>query len=332
MTDELLHLPTGYIRHEPSIAEARQFVPMSAGNKAIAGKAKASGRNYFNIMDLVAGYLKGLSEGELAAFAGGRPTIDLGADGVVLMPLGQLSGVCNGCSHSEAATNAWIAHYAMLGTGPKPERCSFAWAYLISRDSQYVGRGDSGGIPSLTVRGYHDVGPLPISQFKELAALPPHGNDSEEAICIAYRDNPKEWLNRVRSYAEPYPTSVYQPSGGEDIADCIQTLHPVTFGASVQCSEPPVGGNGISSLYNLGGGHETESEGWLRLNGRLGFIKKESWWNVLFPASQWPHHRITVMTDDGPRTLYPGQAVVWADEWLRFGPESWAIGNPGGRP
>lgn len=331
MTDEAPVMPMGYVHHEESIKTARATYSASADVRGIDGEAKKTGKAYFNLLSYEAAYLA-----KDQASAGGRKLIDLGDDGTIFEPLGQETGTCNGCSHGEVGTEGWFAKYTRTGTGPIPQRCSFAWAYLVSRDSQYVGRGDSGGIPSLTVAAYHDVGVLPVNDTP-LFNLKPHGKDSEEAIAIQYRDDPKTWISTMEARAKGNACRVSHPSDAWGVADCITTLRPVSFGSTMQAREVAPGSNGVSPLYQLKdswgrpAGHETFADGWFVLGGRLGFIKKESWWNVLYPGSKWPNHRVVVQTDDGPKVLYPGQCAIWADEWMSYGPECWAIDTPGSR-
>lgn len=316
--------PLGYIYDPEAIASALDsgLFAASAGVSEISGAAKSSGLSYFNLTAFCADFLRSNPE-----VAGGRRTIDLGADGVILEPLGQQTGICNGCSHGEAAFQSWCHRYVTTG-GPVPQRVSFAWAYLAGRDSMYVKRGDSGAIPSLTIRAYHDYGVLPVglTEFKDLL---PHGPNSEESLCIRFRDNPKAFIDQYRMRAQPFKTRVYAPNGAWDVADCVHTGRAVTFGTGVQGREARPGTNGVSSLYSLNGGHETFCSGWALVNGRLVFLKTESWYNANhYPGSQYPNNRVVLQTDDGPKLLYPGQCAVWADEWLSNRVECWAVGAP----
>lgn len=316
--------PTGYIYAPDEITAtlATGLYPASATVDGITGAAKASKLNYFNLTAFAADFLR-----STPSAAGPRKLIDCGADGMVLEPLAQQTGICNGCSHGEAAFLSWCHRYVTSG-GPVPSRCSFAWAYLTGRESRYVGRGDTGAVPSCTVRAYHDFGVLPTDDT-DFAGLAPHGANSEESICIQYRDNPKVFIEKYRAAAEPWKCRVYSPDDPWDVADCHQTGRPVTYGTGVQVNQAIPGSNGISSLYRLNGGHETLGSGWFLFNGRLGGIKTESWWNAdRYPGSKWPNNRVVIMTDDGPRTLYPGQSAFWLDDWLRNSVESWAISAP----
>lgn len=320
---DLQAMSTGYIHHPPSIAAAQSLFPMSAAPSDIRGAAKASGVAYFNLALYEAAYLK---EGDCVHTQ--RPIVDLGQEGRVLGLLYQATGICSGCSHAEGATKSAFATYVMTGTGYKPQEYSFAWAYLTGRDSQYVPGGDSGAIPSMTVQAYHDFGALPVGAFEELLGMVPHGPGSQEALCVQYRDNPRPMLDRMAPAAAPYKCRVYSPQDIWDIADSITTGRAVTFGCSYQANKPVPGSNGVSSLYLLGG-HETCGDGWfLYGKGRLGLIKTESWGPVL-PGTAYPNNRVTIMTDDGPRTLYPGQVAIDAESWLACRPECWSIDAPG---
>lgn len=320
----------GYVRHEPSIAALKASVAIAcADGPGISGackKAIGEGIHYHNLTAYSADFIR---RGGFVSSQ--RKIIDCGPDGMVLEPLGQQTGICDGCSFGEAALVAWAARYVASGAGPRPRECSFLWPYLGGRDMTIVGRGDSGAIPPASAQLYYSVGAMPVdcSGAWNLQSLPPHGPGSQEALCVQMRDDP-----RMKEHADacaPYKANVYSPEDAWDVADCLETLRPVTFGASVQNRETQPGGNGVSSIYRLNGGHETFASGWFTLNSRLGFIKTESWWNVLFPASQWPGNRVTIQTDDGPKKLYPGQGALWADEWMSYQPETWAIDAPGTR-
>ena len=331
-------MPMGYVRHEPSIETATQaFSGDAATVSEIAGTAKrmiGSGTVYLNLTAYAADLLK--RDNTIATSQ--RARIDCGADGVVLQPLGQETGICDGCSFGESAFLAWCARFVETGCGDKPRECSFLWPYLGGRDLTIVSRGDSGAIPPLSALLYHDVGVLPVDcgGTYDLQSLPPHGANSQESLCVQMRDNPRllaEWVN----FAAPFKCRVYPPKTAWDVADCLSTGRPVTFGCSYQANETADGSKGISSLYMLTdawgrpAGHETFAAGWFTLGGRLGFIKTESWWNVLYPARNWASNRVVIQTDDGSKTLYPGQCAIWADDWMRCGPECWAIDAPGTR-
>lgn len=320
----LVGMPTGYVYDAPSVALVKGTVALACGaENGIAGAA--SGVNYFNLTAFSADWL---SRGDCVTSR--RRIIDLGADGKILEPLAQETGICDGCSFGEAAFESWCARYVMTGCGPKPRETSFLWPYLGGRELSITGRGDSGACPPYSAKLYHDVGALPVNcggKF-DMTNLPPHGSGSQEELCVQMRDNPRllqEWVDA----AAPFKCPVFSPDDAEMVADCVKTGRVVTFGCGYQSREAIVGSNGVSLLYRLNGGHETRCTGFFRLNGRLGFLKSESWWNILFPGSKWPNHRVVIQTDDGPRTLYPGQCAVWADEWMRCQPECWGIGAPG---
>lgn len=325
--DPLLTFATGYVLHEPSIEKVRGEIALAAGPNAYNGiDGKAAGVNYFNLIDLVADYLR---KGTFVASR--RKFIDCGKQGRILAPLFQQTGICDGCSFGEAAFVAWVARWVLTGAGDPPRECSFLWPYLGGRVLSITGYGDTGACPPYSAQLYHDYGVLPVNCGGKynLADLPPHGDGSQEALCIQMRDldNPlrPEWIEA----ASRYRCRIYPPTGGaESIADLIKTGRPSTFGCSYQAKPVAPNSNGVSSLYYCGG-HETFGSGFFRWRGRLGFIKTESW--GLFPADNWPENRVTIQTDDGPRVLYPGQSALWADEWMACRPECWAIDGPGSR-
>lgn len=320
---DLDNMPCGYV-YEPEAIEATDRAYSAGPPMGIEGQFKASKLSYFNLRSIVAGFLR-----RDKIVSSNRKLIDLGDDGVVFTPLAQQTGICNGCSHGEADTCGWISTYSQTGTGLFPSETSFAWAYLVGRTA-YVGRGDTGAVPSLTVQAYHDIGALPMCVAPELAKLPPHGPGSQESVCIQYRDNPQAFINLYKSRCEPYRSRVFRPKDAWLVADLIYSFRPVTVGCGYQMRETAPGSNGISPLYSLGGGHETELEGIGLLNGRLFGIKYESWYQAgCYPASKWPNHRVVVQTDGGPHTLYPGQGALWLDELMPVKPELWAIDNPG---
>ena len=340
MTDELPdddagHLkgmPTGYVYHAESIELVKGTVALACGaENGIAGKA--AGCNYFNLTAFVADYLRHGS-----CVTSQRQMIDCGKDGRILQPLGQETGICDGAGWGEMAFVAWCARWMMTGQGEKPRETSFLWPYLGGRELSITGGGDSGALPSYSAKLYHDVGVLPVDcgGRYDLRSMPPHGANSQEALCIQMRDKPvlfKEW----QDVAAPYKCRVFVPNDAETVADCIKTGRPVNCGCSYQAREAAVGSNGISPLYMLRdgwgrpAGHDTFLSGFFRLNGRLGYIKTESWWNVLFPGSKWPENRVTIQTDDGLQRLYQGQCALWADEWMSCKPELWAADAPGSR-
>lgn len=318
-------MPTGYVRNDA--ATAAVSAACAGPVTAFAGSAKRmidDGTHYHNLTSFVADYLDHGS-----CITSRRRLVDCGKDGRIIDPLHQQTGICDGCSFGEAAFVAWCHRFVTEGTGDKPRETSFLWPYLGGRELSITGRGDSGACPPYSAKLYHDVGVLPVNcggRF-DMTNLPPHGSGSQEQLCVQMRDNPRllqEWID----CAAPFKCMVYAPSDAWSVADCIATGRPVTFGCSYQIRETTPGTNGISSLYMLGG-HETFGSGFFTLGGRLGFIKTESWGT--FPASAWPNHRVTIQTDDGPKQLYPGQGAMWADEWMRCGPECWAIDAPGGR-
>lgn len=323
-------LATGYIRDEAQIqrVQAQIAIACSAG-PGISGSCKraiAKGVHYHNLTS----YLASLIAKGGFVFSK-RKLIDCGPDGKILEPLGQQTGICDGCSFGEAVLVSWAAKWETTKSGPRPRECSFLWPYLAGRDMGLVPRGDSGAIPPLSAELYHSVGAMPVdlSGPWDLLNKPPHGKGSQEELCIALRDTPTLPSDLVAA-VQNYRCVVYDPRDAWDVADCLESLRAVTFGCSGQAQETRPGGTGISSLYRLGG-HETFASGWFTWKGRLGFIKTESWWNVLYPGSQWPNHRVVIQTDDGPKTLYPGQCALWADEWMTWQPECWAIDAPGSR-
>lgn len=326
---DLPAMPCGYVRHQPTIDAVRAYCAGPPSD--ITGAAQrmiASGVHYMNLTSFVADFLKK----DRATFVmSNRKLIDLGDEGVVIAPYLQVRGTCDGASHSDMATWSWIVNYVLTGSGPYPSECSLAWAYLAGRDLRYVGAGDSGAIPGLTVRTYHDIGPLPMSLAPDLRDLVPCGTgQSQESVCMQYCNDPSPFLAK---YADAITTQglgcrVFSPQDAWSVADCIASYRPVTYGCGYQAGQPQTGGNGISSIYNLApNAHETAGVGFFTLNGRLGLIKRESW--GAYPGQGWPNNRVTINTDDGQKILFPGESALWADSWLACGPEVWAIGNPG---
>ncbi len=323
--------PCGYVRHAASIDRVKSTVALAVGPSNFG--ENAAGVSYFNLTAFAADLL---SRPGQKIVTSQRALIDCGADGKVLTPLGQQTGICDGCSFGEAAFVAWCARYVMTGEGQVPRECSFLWPYINGRVLSITGSGDSGACPPYSAQAYRQLGVLPVDcvgkpgSAMDLTSKPPHGPNSQESLCIQMRDNPRilpEWVDQ----AAPFKSIVYSPDDAEGVADCVYTGRPVTFGAHLQGRETAAGSSGVSALYRFprNGGHETFASGFFRLKGRLGFIKTESWWNALYPASGWPGHRVTIQADDGPHVLYPGQSAIWADQWMSGRPECWAIDAPG---
>jgi len=319
---ELESMATGYVLHQESMDETEAAYAAGAPS-GIEGGFKASGLSYFNLMSVAAGFLR-----KEKMITSQRKLIDLGDDGVVFEGLFQKSGVCSGCSHSEADTYGWIANYAMTGTGPFPQQVSLAWCYLTGRTA-YVGRGDTGAVPSLTIQAIHDIGVLVEADAPELAKLPVTGTNSEEDVCIRYRDNPNAFINQYKSRCGAYRSRVFRPKTPEMISDLVYSGRPVTCGGRYQMRPVRPGSNGISPLYDLGSGHETAIVGTGLLGGRLFGIKLESWLGANFyPAGAFPNHRVIVKSDSGIHALYPSTGAVWLDEWMATNPECWALDAP----
>lgn len=326
---DYLKCPTGYVKDAASTAAVSSAC--SSSHSEFAGSAKraiASGVHYVNLKSYVASWL---NSGD--AITSRRKLIDCGGDGKVLTPLAQQTGICDGCSFGEAAFTAWCANYVTTGSGPKPVETTFIWPYLAGRYLPVTGYGDTGACPPYSAQLYHDVGVLPVNcsgKFK-FTDMPPHGPNSQESLCVQMRDNPRlldEWIDSARGLE----CRVFNPPDTWSTADCITTQRPVTFGCGGQMVEASPGSDGVSRIYNLYGGHETFAEGWFTLNGRLGFIKMESWWNASgYPGSNYQEHRVEISTDEGKKLLYPGQGAVWADEWFRWNPECWALDAPGSK-
>ena len=229
---------------------------------------------------------------------------------------------------------AWCVNFVRNGQGPVPREVLFVAPYLAGRHGL---SGDSGAYPSYSARAYHDWGlcPVDVPGPYDFRSMTPHGPNSQESVAIKMRDSTRvlnEWLDTMASLR----CRVFKPQSMWSLADCVASGFPVTVGSDKQINSPQINGSGVSSLYQLRdrygrtAGHETLIDGWFTLGGRLGFIKRESWWNVLFPGKGWADDRVTIQTDDGPRRLYEGQGACWADEWWNVGkPEPWAIGFPG---
>ncbi len=322
-----LDQPLGYVFDQDVIdlnvaAFAAAGVDLHSGkfNGACEAKIEA-GIAYENLQDYTRDFING--EGSRLVKSQRR----IAASGI-LEPFGQVTGICDGCSFSEGAWVAWCVNFVRNGQGPVPREVLFVAPYLLGRGNL---RGDSGAYPSYSAKGYHDVGVLPVDcggRF-EFRDMQPHGIGSQEAVAVQLRDTPRllpEWLAAMA----PLRTRVFKPQSPWSLADCLASGFPVTVGSSKQITPAPVGGDGVSRLVQLRGGHETLNDGWFTLRGRLGFLKRESWWNVKFPGQAWPNMRVTIQTDNGPKQLYEGQGACWADEWWNVGqPEPWAIGFPG---
>jgi hypothetical protein len=255
---EELRLPTGYVYHAESIEFVRNAV--AAPVTTIAGKAKqaiADGVKYVNLKSHVAAFLKRTPN----AVTSKRRKIDCGPDGVVLEPLAQQTGICNGCGNGEAAYTSWCVRWNMTRTGVQPRECSFLWAYLLGRQLNILRPGDTGAFPSYTAKGFHDLGVLPVDCGGQidLSQLPPHGPGSQEALCIQMRDAPR-LLDDWKRAASPFRCPVYSPRDAWDLADCLTSGRAVNTGCGFQASESSPGTDGISSLYSLGG-HDTFFEG-----------------------------------------------------------------------
>lgn len=327
----LAAMPTGYVYHQPSVERVRSTVCTATGSD-IDGAAKRmidGGTTYFNLKSFVAELLRRPGKGGVKTSR--RRLIDCGSDGVVLEPLQQRTGICNGCSHGEAAFVSMCARYVMTGCGPLPREFLFLWPYLLGRELSITGTGDSGSCPPYTIQGYHDIGCCPVDCGGKYNFLdmPPHGDDSQESLCVAMRDNPRmpqEW----RDAAAPYVCRVFSPSGAWAVADCIATGRAVTKGSGYQIAEADPRGNGVSRIVSLGGGgHETYFEGFAIIGGRLHLITMESW--GAFPASGWRDHRVTIQVDGvGAVRLYPGQGCVPAEDYIARCWELWSVDAPGG--
>ena len=328
----LADLPTGYVYHPESVAAVRSAYGASPDDFAGATQQRMNdeGLHYCNLTQYAADYLR-----RGGVVTSRRELIDCGSDGVVLAPLAQQTGICDGCSFGEAAFIAWCAAWVMTGIGRRPVETAFLWPYLAGRVLSITGRGDTGACPPYSAQLYHQVGVLPVNcggKFN-LADLPPHGPNSQEMLCIQMRDNPSlrpEWADA----AAGLKCRIYPPQDQWSVADCITTGRPVTCGCQWQMNKtsPP---NGVSTLYKFpnNGGHETFLSGWFTMNGRLNFIKTESWWGAnYYPGSNWPGHRVQVQTDEGPKLLYPGQGAIDAAVWMAKKPECWAIDAPGSVP
>lgn len=316
--------PLGYVdspeaRAEVTSAFAAAGVDIS-GN-SVAGewqRLMSQGVAYINLHDAEVDFTRAMGSSLVKSR---RAVMDCG----VFSPLDQQTGICNGCSHSCAGWLSWVNRYVNSGDCPVPREVLFLAPYLLGRAGL---RGDSGAYPNYTCKGFHELGVLPVDcggkyKFREMTIY------QQEDLCVQMRDNPRfgpEWIESMA----PLKTRVYFPQGSSLVADCIASRYPVTFGTSVQNTEAPNPG-GISGIYRLNGGHETCGSGLASYKGRTILLKTESWWGAnYFPGSKFgPSYRITIQTDAGPKLLYPGQGAMWLDEWMRYGPECWAVGWPG---
>ena len=327
--------PTGYV-DSPKAREVQLDAFAAAGvdltTRTVAGEFQrlvSQGVSYLNLHDAEADFIRGAGAGLVRSLRNITPC-------GILEPFGQQTGICNGCSHSTGAWLSWCNRFVASGDCPEPREVTFLGGYLLGRELTMLSRGDSGAFPSYTIAGFHDFGVLPVDcggKFN-LRALPPHGPTSQESLCVQMRDRPglyPEWLAAMH----PLKTRVFQPTNEASVLDCLASRYAVTFGSSYQARESSRA-NPVSALYMLTDGwgrptgHETCGSGFFVYRGRAGLLKTESWWN----ANQYPggdHHekRVVIQTDSGPRQLYRGQCAIWADEWMRSRPESWAVGWPG---
>lgn len=324
MTYDIRNAPTGYVdspeaRAEVKAAFAASGIDISGENVAGEWQRKLSqGICYINLHDAEFDFIRGQGSSLVKSL---RPVMDCG----ILRPFHQLTGICNGCSHSTGGWLSWVNRFVMAGDCPVPREVTFLGAYLLGRNGL---RGDSGAYPNYTCKAYHDLGVLPVDcggKYDLLNMTP----EQQENLCVMMRDNPvfaREWLDAMA----PLKTRVNSPQGAALVADSIASYYPTTFGAGVQNSVAPANG-GISSIYSLGGqGHETCGTGLASYKGRTILLKTESWFGMDgFPGKNFPGYRVVIMTDAGPKTLWPGQGAVWLDDWMRYGPECWAIGWPG---
>ncbi len=338
MTEEFdFGQPTGYVFNAEA-TENTKAACLATAPSDFMGAAKrliASGVHYFNLRAFQADYLRADYDQNMKAFRSYqhslRKVIDLGADGIVLAPLGQTTGTCNGESAGEALTVALAANYVATGTGPKPAEFTAIGPYLAGRELSITGKGDSGSCPAYSTQFYHDFGGMPVTAGG-FDKLPPNGPGSQESQMVARRDKPsipQEWVDACG----PYKIRTFSPSDQWEVADAIATFRPVQKGAPYQIRETAPGGNGISALYKFprNGAHATFFEGFGTLQGRLIGITMESWWNVTYPGSQWPDHRVVIQTDDGPQKLYPGQGAFWMDQFVPTCTDLWAYDYPGSR-
>lgn len=322
-------MPMGYVNCPIARAAVKQSFAAAGVDlttKSIHGewaRKKAEGVAYINLHDAEADFIRRQGPSLIRSR---RNVMDCG----VLQPISQRTGICNGCSHSVSGWLSWVNRFVRSGDCLVPREVTFIGGYLLGRQGL---RGDSGAYPNYTAKGYHDIGVLPIDaggkyNFRDMTP------EQQESICEAMRDNPElsaEWLAAMA----PLKSRVFNPDDAESVADCLASYYPVTFGSSMQTNVAPNPG-GISSLYQLRdgwgrpAGHETAGSGLAVYKGRDILLKTESWWGAnYYPGGAFPEHRVTIMTDDGPKLLYPGQGAMWLDEWMSHQPECWAYGWPG---
>lgn len=321
--------PMGYVDcPEARAAVAASFAAagVDLSGKPVAGEFKrqiAAGNCYINLHDYEADFIRGQGS---ALVKGNRNIL-----GGVLQPLSQRTGICNGCSHSCAPWLSWCYRFVNSGDCPIPREVTVLGGYLLGRQGL---RGDSGAYPNYTAKGYHDIGVLPVDaggkyRFDQMTP------EEQEDVCIALRDAPSlrpEWVAAMALLK----TRVFSIATADLVADCIASGYAVTFGSSMQMNVAPNPG-GISSLYQLRdgwgrpAGHETTCSGIATLKGRVMGFKTESWLGAnWYPSGNFPSHQITIQTDAGPKTLYPGQGAFWLDDWMNQGtPECWAYSYPG---
>lgn len=329
MADDWLNMPLGADLDPTVSASVVQAMGAAGADLSVASVAGAMQRkiargiHYENLRDAEADYIREMGA-KLVKSVARRIT-----PGGILEPYGQATGICNGCGWSGMAWVTWCARYMLTRTGAAPREVPFLWPYLAARGGL---RGDSGAFPAHSAQAFHDLGVLPIDGGGrwDLATMPPHGAGSQETLAVQMRDNPRI-LDHWKAAAAPFKCRVNRPVTELNIADSLASLYCVGVGSSRQITPTKPGSTGISAFHTLNGGHWTMLSGWFTLNGRVGFIKDESWWNIRFPASGWPENRVTIQTDDGPRKLYEGQGACLASELVSFRPELWACSYPGSR-
>ena len=316
--------PLGYV-YDASVIESNKQAFGAMGVDLSANPLKGAcqrkidaGIRYENLKDYEAEYLR--DAGPRFLRTGRQITA-----GGTLAAISQMSGICVGAAYSAAQWLAWCARYALTGTGPIPQEVSLVAPYLLGRSNL---RGDDGAYASHSALGSHDVGVLTVEGLCLIRgiAAPKMTTRQQEAIAIEMRDRPKlpgAWLDAMAHLR----TRVFSPKSALEIANCIASGYPVTVGMGSQIVETTPSGDGVSGWYKLRGGHETVLDGTFVLNGRLGFLKSESWGD--YPASKWPGKRVVLQTDGGSRQLYNGQGACWADDLMACKPELWAVGFAG---